>query len=91
MLKILIAAALVAVSLTVVKDERVLRRAGLLSTCEHVPTPAQSWGEWWACKSGRLSGNADLSSRSCVRVGVAVGREYWRCPESLAQSRAARF
>ena len=90
MLRIAITAGLIALSLAVAKDEHVLQRAGLLGTCEHVATPVGNWGEWWACDDGRLSGRADLTTRSCQRLGVAVGREYWRCPESLQQSRDAR-
>ncbi len=88
MFRIAAAAACLAVALSVGKSEHVLERARLLGTCERVATPAGNWGEWWACRAGRLSGHADLSTRSCERIGTAFGREYWRCPASLTQSEA---
>jgi hypothetical protein len=90
MVKLFLAAALASAVVAVAKDDHVMERAGLLSSCAQVTTPSGSWGEWWACRAGRLSGNADLSTRSCVRMGTAAGREYWRCPESLQASRAAK-
>lgn len=90
MLKILLASLLAAGLIAVAKDDHVLKNAGLLSSCAQVATPAGSWGEWWACRAGKLSGKADLSTRSCQRMGTAAGREYWRCPESLEASRTAK-
>ena len=71
------------------KEGRVVDRAGLLGKCEHVATPAGNWGEWWACRDGKLAQASDLSSKSCQRVGAAAGYEYWRCPASIEQGRGA--
>jgi hypothetical protein len=88
MVKLVFAVALAAAALTVARDGHTLQRAGLLGSCHHVATPAGSWGEWWGCRAGKLTGAADLSTKSCTRMGTAVGLEYWRCPESLEQSRS---
>ena len=69
------------------KEGDVVDRAGLLGTCEVVQTPPRNWGEWWACKDGRLSGAADLSTRGCEAMGAAIGFDYWRCPAPLQQDR----
>ena len=69
------------------KEGNVVDRAGLLGTCEHVSTPATSWGEWWACRDGKLADAADLRSKSCVAMGSAAGYDYWRCPAALRQDR----
>jgi hypothetical protein len=82
------AATLFLALLVLVKEENVLQRAGLVGSCQQVATPYGNWGEWWACRSGRISGRTDLTKRSCDRIGVARGLEYWRCPATVASSRA---
>jgi hypothetical protein len=84
-------AVITAVALAVLvgaKEGKVVDRANLLGTCERVATPSGNWGEWWACRDGKLAQAADLSTKSCERVGSAGGYDYWRCPASLAQGRA---
>lgn len=85
MLRIAAAAAALLALLVGAKEGKVVDRAGLLGTCERVVTPTGNWGEWWACRDGKLADAADLSTRSCERVGAAAGYQYWRCPAPLEQ------
>ena len=85
MLKLAAATAAVLSLLVTMKESSVVDRAELLGKCERIVTPAGDWGEWWACRDGKLSGAADLSARSCQGLGEAAGYEYWRCPASIAQ------
>ena len=89
MIRILATAALSAALLVLVQEQDVLHRAGLLGSCAQIAAPAGSWGEWWACEAGALTGSSDLSGRSCERMGRRAGYEYWRCPAALVQARAA--
>lgn len=89
MLRFAVATAVGLALLVGAKEGGVVDRAGLLGTCKLVATPYGDWGEWWACRDGKLADAADLSTRSCQRIGFAAGYEYWRCPASLSQSRAA--
>ncbi len=78
----LIIAAIIA-TMVVVKDGRVLREAGLLSTCTALTSFEGEAGYWHACRPGRLEGRPDLSRRSCRSHGVRSCYEYWRCPEAI--------
>jgi len=88
MIRILATAVLAAALLVVVQGHDLFQRTGLLGTCTQIATPGGSWGEWWACKDGSLTGSSDLTSRSCERMGRRAGHEFWRCPASLAQNTA---
>ena len=90
MLRLAAATALVLAAFVGAKEAGVVDRAGLLGTCKLVVTPSGNWGEWWACRDGKLADAADLSTRSCERMGFAAGYDYWRCPAPLSQARAAQ-
>jgi hypothetical protein len=79
----LLVAAIIAM-MVVIKDGRVLREAGLLSTCSALTSFEGKPGFWHACRPGRLEGRPDLSRRSCTSHGVRSGYEYWRCPEAVS-------
>ncbi|HXH87400.1 MAG TPA: hypothetical protein VNI55_02180 [Gaiellaceae bacterium] len=89
MVKIALAAALIAAALHGVKSERVLERAGLFGSCSAVAGAASDAGGWMACTSGRLSGYPDLSHDSCTLGGTREQVVYWRCPDELVSSRTA--
>ena len=89
MVKIALAAALLAATLHGVKEERVLERAGLFGSCSAVATAPSEPGGWMACRSGRLSGYPDLSRDSCKLGGTRASIVYWRCPEGVVASQAA--
>ena len=75
--------ALILAVMVAVKDGRLLREAGLLSTCTTLSSYEGQTGYWHACREGRLEGRPDLSRRSCESHGVRGGYEYWRCPEHI--------
>jgi hypothetical protein len=83
MVRILIVAALIAVSLYVVKENAVLTRAGLMGYCTTTATPAGTDGSWRACHSGRLSGRPSLYLEACQPRGRDGTIEYWRCPSPV--------
>ena len=88
MSRILATAALVVLVMALVKDGRVLHRAGLTGSCSAIAT-ASDGTTWQACKPGRLEGRPDLSHDSCTSVGLRGRVEYWRCPAPLATALGA--
>jgi hypothetical protein len=90
LLKILLIGTLVAASMAVVKDGRLLARAGLVGGCTQLSATAPDGGTWEACKRGRLEDYPDLSGKSCISFGVKRGREFWRCPAAVVSSQAPR-
>ncbi len=89
-LKIMFAAVVVAAAMAVVKDGRLLARAGLVGGCTQVSVGASDDATWQACKRGRLDAYPDLTNKSCVPYGVKRGRELWRCPTALVSSHVPR-
>jgi hypothetical protein len=87
MLRIVVAAIVVAVALGAGQRGDVLERAQLVGGCRAVATPEGESGVWHACRAGRLEGRPDLSLRSCTRGGLVGGAELWRCPAPLLSSR----
>jgi hypothetical protein len=89
MSRILATVALVVLAMALVKDGRVLHRAGLTGSCASVAATADGT-TWQACKPGRIEGRPDLSRDSCTSLGMRGRLEYWRCPAPLATAMAAR-
>jgi len=87
LLKILLVGALVAGCMAVIRDGRVLRNAGVLSSCTPV---AVSGGDqtMQRCRKGRLDGYPDLTNKSCVAVDFVGGDEYWRCLAPVVASQS---
>jgi hypothetical protein len=83
MLRIILTAAFIAVALVVIKQDRVLQRAGLVGYCNTVAAPTGQDGDWRACRPGKLAGRPDLSLDSCTQQGVVGRIEYWRCPAAV--------
>jgi hypothetical protein len=84
----LIIASIIA-TMVVIKDGRVLREAGLLSSCSALTSLDGEGGYWHACRPGKLEGWPDLRRRSCVSRGVRAGHEYWLCPEHVGSANAS--
>ena len=87
LLKILVVGALLIGLMAVVKDGRVLRHAGLLSTCSPVAVNGQADGTVLSCTKGRLDGWPDETNNSCNLIAVHPTREYWRCAAPVVSSR----
>lgn len=88
--RIIFVGALIAGAMILIKQDRVLERAGLIGSCRVVGSPAGDTGEWRACRSGKLAGRPDLSVHSCESKTLQGDTEYWRCPAPLAANRAAQ-
>ncbi len=84
MLRIALLLCVVSAALAAVKHERVLERAGLLSSCSAILVPTDPAAVWQACSAGRLTGYPDLSRDSCTPQGIQQAVAYWRCPAPLA-------
>jgi hypothetical protein len=87
LLKILLVGTLIAGCMAVVKDGRVLRNVGILSSC----TPVAASGSdqtLQRCRKGRLDGYPNLTGQSCQAVDFVGGDEYWRCIVPVVSSQS---
>jgi hypothetical protein len=82
LVRVVIAAVLIFALMVGIKDGRLVQQAGLSGSCHVVQTSADG-SQWDACRSGRLAGRPDLSSKSCTSSGVRGSLEYWRCPAAV--------
>jgi hypothetical protein len=87
LLKIIIVGALVIGVMAAVKDGRILRDAGLLSSCSAVVVNGQPDPTLLSCTKGRLDGWPDETNNSCNLIAVHPNREYWRCEAPVVSSR----
>jgi hypothetical protein len=86
LLKILIVGALAIGLMAAIRDGRVLRDAGLLSTCGPAVVNGKQDATLESCSKGRLDGFPDLTNKSCVLVSARPNRQYWRCEAPLVSS-----
>jgi hypothetical protein len=86
LLKILIVGALAIGLMAAIRDGRVLRDAGLLSSCKPVVVNGSEDGSMQSCSKGRLDGFPDLTNKSCDLVSVRQNREFWRCAAPIVSS-----
>ncbi len=84
LLKIIVVGALLIGVMAAVKDGRVLRDAGLLSTCTAVNGKADP--SVLSCSSGRLDGYPDMTPKSCTLIGMHAKHQYWRCQAPVVSS-----
>jgi hypothetical protein len=86
LLKILVAGALLIGVMAAIKDGRVLRDAGLLSTCNAVTVNGKADPTLLSCSKGRLDGFPNMTDKSCNLIAVHPNREYWRCQAPVVSS-----
>lgn len=86
LVRIVLFAALIAVTLAVVQQQHVLQNSGLTGYCTRIATPARQSGHWHECHPGKLTGTPELSLASCQRAGRTGQIERWRCPTPLEQN-----
>ena len=87
LLKIIVVGVLVIGLMAAVKDGRVLRDAGLLSTCSAVNVDGHGDPTMLSCTKGRLDGWPDETNNSCTLVAVHPTHEFWRCAAPVVSSR----
>jgi hypothetical protein len=87
LLKIFVVGALLIGVMAAVKDGRILRDAGLLSTCNPVRVNGQGDPTLLSCTKGRLDGWPDETNNSCNLIAVHPTRQFWRCAAPVVSSR----
>ena len=90
LLKILIVGALAIGLMSVIRDGRVLRDAGLLSHCSPVTVNGQGDPTLLGCTKGRLDGWPDMTNQSCNLVAVRSRLQYWRCAAPVVSSQTPK-
>ncbi len=78
LVRIVIIAALIAVTLGVIQKKDVLQRAGLTGYCTTVPTPTGQSGFWHECRPGKVTGTPELT------LGLVQARGHHRPDRALA-------
>lgn len=86
LLKIIVVGAVLIGVMAAIRDGRVLKDAGLLSTCTAAPVNGKPDPTLLACTNGRLDGFPDMTSKSCTLIAAHPNREYWRCPAPVVSS-----
>lgn len=86
LLKILIVGALLIGTMAVIRNGRVLKDAGLLSSCNTLTVNGKTEPTVLSCSKGRLDGWPDMTAQSCNLIAVHPSREYWRCQAPVVSS-----
>lgn len=88
LLKILVVGALAIGLMAAIKDGRIMRDAGLLSSCNQVSVGGNVDSTLMSCSKGRLDGYPDLTNKGCSLVSVRRANEYWRCDAPVVSSQS---
>jgi hypothetical protein len=89
LMRITLVAALIAVALVVVRQQRLLQNAGLIGYCSQVVTPAGKTGFWHECRPGKITGTPGLPLGPCKLIRhQSDDVDVWRCPTELAANSA---
>lgn len=88
LLKILVVGALAIGVMAAIRDGRVLRDSGLLSSCSSVTVNGQVDATMQQCTKGRLDGFPDLTNKSCHLVAQGSKRDLWRCDAPVVSSQS---
>ena len=86
LLKILAVGVVVIGAMVAIRDGRVLRDAGLLSTCNPVTVAGKTDPTVLSCSKGRLDGFPDMSNKSCSLIAAHPSRQFWRCQAPVVSS-----
>jgi hypothetical protein len=86
LLKILIVGGLAIGLMAAIRDGRLLRDAGLLSSCSPAVVNGRQDPLLQSCSKGRLDGFPDLTNKACHLVSAQPNRQYWRCEAPIVSS-----
>lgn len=86
LLKILVVGVVLIGAMAAIRDGRVLRDAGLLSSCNPVNVNNHVDQNELSCSKGRLDGFPDMTNKSCNLIGVTAKHEFWRCAAPVVSS-----
>jgi hypothetical protein len=81
--RVVVVGVLIFALMLVVKDGRLLRKAGLTGACSAVQTLGNGT-QLEACRPGKLAGRPDLSHQGCQDAGVSGTYQYWHCPAAVS-------
>jgi hypothetical protein len=88
LLKILVIGAVAIGLMAAIKDGRVLRDAGLLSSCNVAIVNGKAEPTVMSCSKGRLDGFPNLANKSCRLISDTGIRQLWHCAEPIVSSQA---
>jgi hypothetical protein len=86
LLRILIVGALAIGLMAAIRDGRILRDAGPLSSCSPAVVNGKQDATLQSCSKGRLDGFPDLTNKSCVLVSARPTHQFWRCEAPVVSS-----
>jgi hypothetical protein len=86
LLRILIVGAVLIGAMAAIRDGRILRDAGLLSSCNVATVNGKVEPTLMSCSKGRLDGFPDLTNKACKLVSTTPNREFWRCETPIVSS-----
>jgi hypothetical protein len=85
LVKIAIVAGIIVLGMFASKNDWLLRRVDLMSSCRVYATAANG-DRWETCRSGEFNGRPNLSKGGCTSQGVRGPIEYWACPPAGTSS-----
>jgi hypothetical protein len=88
LLKILVVGAVLIGAMAAIRDGRILRDAGLLSSCSAAAVNGRDEPTVMSCSKGRLDGFPDLTNKSCKLIVAQPQRQYWRCDAPVVSSQS---
>jgi hypothetical protein len=86
LLKILVIGAVLIGAMAAIRDGRVLRDAGLLSSCNAVVVDGKADPSMLSCSKGRLDGFPDMTNKACTLIAAHPNRQFWRCEAPVVSS-----
>ena len=86
LLKILVVGAVLIGVMAAIRDGRVLKDAGLLSSCNAVVVNGKTDPTMLSCTRGRLDGFPNMTNKSCTLVATRPKHEFWRCLAPVVSS-----
>ncbi len=86
LLRILIVGAVLIGAMAAIRDGRVLRDAGLLSSCNVATVNGKIEPTVMSCSKGRLDGYPNLTNKACHLISVTRNHQFWRCETPIVSS-----
>jgi hypothetical protein len=86
LLRILIVGAVLIGAMAAIRDGRVLRDAGLLSSCTVATVNGKVEPTVMSCSKGRLDGYPNLTNKACHLISVTRNHQLWRCETPIVSS-----
>jgi hypothetical protein len=85
LVKIAIVAGVIVLAMAATKNDWLLRRVDLMSSCWVYATAANG-DRWETCRSGEFDGRPNLSEHGCTSQGERGPYEYWACSPTVSKS-----